>query len=526
MSADGAFLDGRVFTGQGYAEAFLVENGRIAAIGTSAAVRRVRPVGSRVHRLGGRLVIPGLIDPHLHLAAIVRMRRGVPLGGVRGFDDLVRRLERWGAEHPGEPVVGRGWDERQFVEGRAPTRRDLDRAGPAQPVVLYRVCGHAAAVNSVALELLGAGRTAPPVPGGRFELGPDGRPNGLLYESALDRLPPVVDPAPRLRTEDLRVILHEAAMVGLTVVGSVNSPPEELTAVAKLATGPTLPVRVRLYPPADSWTPGDALPNIRLRGEPHSIVRGLKAITDGSFGARTAWLDAPYADDPTTSGMPIWPVEKLRDLGLAAEEDRIPLALHAIGDRALATVLGVFEAAAAIPSPRIEHASLVPPALAGRLARFRGTVVVQPHFAETDGWIPERLGAQRARWAYPWRSVLTAGARLAGSSDAPFDAFDPWAGLRAAVEGAPWRRSSGRKDPERLSPEEAVAAYTIGGAHALGEPEPHGLTVGAPADFVVVRANDLASAVAGRARGGLTTFVAGAPVAERRPPRKSSAGRR
>jgi predicted amidohydrolase YtcJ len=525
MSADGAFLDGRVFTGERYAEAFLVEDGRIVAIGTSAAVRRERPVGSRVHRLGGRLVIPGLIDPHLHLAAIVRMRRGVPLAGVGGFDELVSRLERWAGEHPAEPVIGRGWDERQFVEGRAPTRGDLDRAHTAQPVVLYRVCGHAAAVNSVVLEQLGAGRTAPPVLGGRFGLGPDGRPNGLLYDGALDRLPVLVDPAPRLSAEDLRMVLHEAAMVGLTTVGSVNSPPEELTAVAKLATGPNLPVRVRLYPPAESWRPGDPLPNVRPRGEPRSIVRGLKAITDGSFGARTAWLDAPYADDPTTSGLPVWSVEKLRELGRAAAEEGIPLALHAIGDRALATVLGVFEDASAIPSPRIEHASLVPPALAGRLASFRGTVVVQPHFAETDGWIPERLGVERARWAYPWRSLLTAGARLAGSSDAPFDAFDPWDGLQAAVEGAPWRRSKQRKDPERLSPEEAVAAYTIGGARALGEPGPSGLSVGAPADFVVVRAKDLESAVTGRARDGLTTFIAGAPVAERRPPRRSPAGR-
>ncbi|MCI4320125.1 MAG: amidohydrolase [Thermoplasmata archaeon] len=526
MSADGAFLEGRVFTGRDYVEAFLVENGRIVAIGTDADVRRQRPVGCPIHRLHGQLVIPGLVDPHIHLIEIVRARRGVPLGDVRSLGDLVGRLQCWGEEHPTGPIVGRGWDERQFAEGRAPTRRELDRVGTARAVVLYRVCGHAAVVNSVALDSVGAGTKPPTVLGGRFGEEQDGSPDGRIYERALELLQPIVNSAPPPSADDLRAVTEEAASMGLTMVGSVNAPLEELASVAELATGPTLPLRLRLYVRADQWRPGHALPKIRPNGESRSIVRGLKAITDGSFGARTAWLDEPYADDPSTSGLAVWPEARLRELARAAAEAKISLALHAIGDRALATVVRVFADESELPAPRVEHASLVPPSLLRAVASFRGTIVVQPHFAETDGWIPDRLGAERAQWAYAWRSLLTCGAKLAGSSDAPFDAFDPWSGMKSAVDGAAWRRAPGGRDPERLTPEEAVAMYTVGGARALDEHGPHGLAVDGPADFVVVRAKQLSSAVERLGRDGFTTWSRGVRVGERRPDWVVRAGRR
>ena len=526
MTAGGAFVDGRVFTGRGYVEAFLVEEGRIAVVGSTTSVQRERPVGCPVHRLHGQLVIPGLIDPHLHLAEIVRAQRGVSLGQVRSIDALVARVERWAESHRSGPILGRGWDESRFAERRAPTRRDLDRAEGERPVVLYRVCGHAAAVNSAALEIVGATRTSPSVPGGRFGVGDDGTPDGLLYERALERVEPIVNSAPPPTASDLRSVTEEAASAGLTMVASVNSPPEEVAAVGALGEGPALPLRLRLYPPADRWHAGDSLPDLRLPGESRSIVRGLKVITDGSFGARTAWIDEPYADATGTSGMPVWPEQRLRELARAAADQQISLALHAIGDRALATVLRALDGAPRIPAPRIEHASLVPPSLLGPLTSFRGSVVAQPHFAATDRWIPERLGVDRARWAYAWRTLLSAGVQLAGSSDAPFDVFDPWQGMKAAVDGAPWRRRRAQPDPEGLSPEQAVAMYTLGGARALAEPGPHGLAVGGRADFVVVRAPDLASAVHRRGRDGLTTWCGGVPVAERRPVAATRARRR
>jgi predicted amidohydrolase YtcJ len=527
MNGAGAFVDGRVFTGTGYAEAFLVEDGRFVAVGTNDEVERVRPVGCPIHRLGNTVVIPGLVDAHLHLAAIVRGREGVPLEGARGLDDLVARVQSWGEQHPQGPIVGRGWDESGFRDRRGPTKRELDRAGGERPVILYRVCGHAAAVNSAVLASLDALERAPEVAGGRFGVGDDGRPDGRIFERALDRLQPFLDRAPGLRASQLRGILEEAASAGLTTVASLNATHDELAAVAELAPGPPLPARLRLYLRADEWRPGSPLPELRTPGEGRSVIRGLKAITDGSFGARTAWLEAPYADDPTTTGIPVWSDAELLQLADAAADAEIPLAIHAIGDRALARALTVFEATPGAPSPRLEHASLVPRSLLARLQAFRGTVVVQPNFAVTDAWIPERLGADRAQGAYAWRTLLDAGVKLAGSSDAPFDELDPWVGLGAAVDGPPWRRGprTGERS-ERLTPEEAVEAYTIGGARALNEPGLHGISVGGAADFVVVRAPDLATAIRRRGRDGLETWRGGGRVGVRPAPTAVRAGRR
>jgi predicted amidohydrolase YtcJ len=513
MSGDGAFVDGRVFTGTHYAEAFLVESGRFVAVGTNDEIRRLQPVGCPLRRLAGALVIPGLVDPHLHLASIVRGRHGVPLQGARDLDAVVARIEAWGERHPKGPIVGRGWDEQRLPGHRAPTRQELDRAEGRRPVILYRVCGHAAAVNSVALEAVGALEKILELHGGRFATGDDGRPNGLLYERALDLLQPLLDRMPGVTPAEVRGILGEAASYGLTTVASVNASPDELTAAVAIAPLRDVPTRLRLYLRADRWKPSDGLPDIRPRGEARSLVRGLKAITDGSFGARTAWLEEPYADAPTSLGLPVWADADLVRLAVEVAAQGFSLALHAIGDRALSRALRVFEQTPNLVHPRIEHASLVPRSLVPRLRAFRGSVVIQPSFAVTDDWIPERLGSDRAQGAYAWRTLLAAGVNLAGSSDAPFDELDPWIGLGAAVEGAPWRRTFDAEAAERLSPEEAVSAYTIGGARALGEDGPHGISPGAPADFVVVRAPDLSTAVARRGRDGLETWREGIRVA-------------
>ncbi|MCI4350694.1 MAG: amidohydrolase [Thermoplasmata archaeon] len=524
MSGDGAFVDGRVFTGSGYAEAFLVESGRFVAVGTNEEVRRRRPVGCPVHALGGHLVIPGLVDPHLHLTAIVRGGRGVPLRGARDLDELSARVASWGERHPVGPIVGRGWDESEFPGREAPTRREIDRVERDRPVILYRACGHAAAVNSAALEAINVHETPSDLAGGRFGAGSDGRPNGLLYERALDRLQPIVDQMPRVTPAELRVVLEEAATTGLTTVATVNSSPEEVAVLAELVTTRPLSTRIRVYPQADLWRAGTPLPELRVREEERSLVRGLKAITDGSFGARTAWLDSPYVDAPGECGVPVWSDTDLRQLGADAAAQQIPLALHAIGDRALRRALDLFEANPAIPSPRLEHASLVPPSLLEKLGAFSGWAVVQPNFAITDGWVPDRLGSERARGAYAWRTLIDAGVNLAGSSDAPFDVFDPWVGLRAAVDGAPWRRTAPGFAPERLTPEEAVAAYTVGAARALDETGPWGISEGAPADFVRVGAPDLDIAVRPREHVALETWRDGVRVAARPPREGAKAG--
>jgi hypothetical protein len=226
-------------------------------------------------------------------------------------------------------------------------------------------------------------------------------------------------------------------------------------------------------------------------------VSGVKAITDGSFGARTAWLSEPYDDLPSETGFPVGSSDELADGIAEAGRLGLQVALHAIGDRAVYRVLRLLQVANAGPTPRIEHASLVPPNLYPMLDRVRPHLVVQPRFVVSDSWLPERLGTVRARFAYPFRSLLDRGYRLAGSSDAPVESFDPWTGIAAAVHRGD-RRPGGRDrgGSEQISVEAAVRLYTIGAGAALEEPGLGTLEAGAPADLVRLSTTTLEAALA------------------------------
>lgn len=495
-----AWTGGRVFTGRRWAEALVVEDDRVTAVGALASVRRAIPAGAERTDLDGGLLVPGLIDPHLHWLGSVVDAAGIDLRGAGTIAELQRRLGDGAIREPRGPLLGSGWDQERLAEARYPNRSDLDRIESRRPVVLYRICHHAAVVNSAALEALGIGRATPDPPGGRVGRDPSGEPDGLLFDRAMRPARQLSVEAFRGSAVEARAFLGSLAARGLTSVGAMSAVPGEIELARHQAADGPLPVRLRFHLIAEQWDGrAPAPPSV---GELPRLV-GVKVVLDGSLGARTAWLDAPYTDVPSERGMPLTsPGEAARTIRDAADAG-LGVAMHAIGDRAVAAALDVVEQApSGSPTPRIEHASVLSRPLVDRLAGAGPVLVVQPAFVASDTWIVERVGTERAAWTYPFRTLVGRGLTLAGSSDAPIESFDPWHGMRVLV---------GRCG---FAPEEALRLYTGGGGAALYDRRLGSLEPGACGDAVWVRAPGLADAIAA---GGpvAASWCAGAP---RQPP--------
>ncbi len=489
------------------------------AAGTEEETRRAAPTGTGVLDLGGRLVVPGLIDAHLHLAEIAREAEGFPLAGIGSIADLSAGLAAWARAHPEGPIVGRGWYSEQFAERREPTADDLEAAGTDRPIVLVHASGHAAVLDRAALREVGYEPPVPDPPGGRLGRAPDGSPDGRVYESALE---PVLRWLYRASPPSGAAMARTFAALnafGVTSVGTMSVGPEELAVLRSAAAGSVPPtVRVRAYVGyrrAEELAPSDWNAGGRAGW---LAVPGIKTFVDGAFGPRTAWLGAPYADAPHDSGVPVTTHDALVGLFERCAEAGLQPAVHAIGDRAVDEVLGALSALGprAPARPRIEHASLVPPDRFGPLRSLGATLVVQPGFVWSDGWLADRLGPERVRWAYPFGSLDRAGVPLAGSTDAPYDPPDPWRGLQSAVERTgPDGRSGNPAPDEALSPERAFDLFTRGAGRAFREVDLGYLEPPARADLVVLHAADLADAIRRGAAAVESTWVGGRPVFDR-----------
>lgn len=506
--------NGRVFTGLRYADALLVDRGRVVAVGTEREVRPQAPTGTEVHDLGGHLLLPGLIDAHLHLSALTRSRERFDARDIGSFDLLVERLGEWTRTHGGGAIVGGGWVVEQFREGRAPDRGVLDRAVADRPVVLYHASLHMACANSAALSAAGVDRSTADPRDGAIGRDADGAPNGLLYEGAVRSVVPVAaDAAPPGPTALART-LKELAVLGLTTVVSVNAGREEDAVLRELSVA--APVRVRTYLRLEDWDavrPDDLRPGERSN---RFATLGVKAFVDGAFGPRTAWLSESYSDSPTgATGIPLVTEEELSSRLERAAGLGLAPAVHAIGDRALERALQVVApliGRTRAPA-RIEHAALTPPSLLSFLDGVHPGLVVQPGFVWSDHWLFARLGSARTRWAYAFRTLLDRGHLLAGSSDAPVDPVDPWRSLAACLHRRdPLGRSANPETAEALPAEEALLLYTRNAGRVLGEPDLGTLEVGAHADLLVMDTAELPRAIARGVPGVRETWTGGLRV--------------
>jgi predicted amidohydrolase YtcJ len=484
MRADRLLINGRVHTmdaGHPRASALAIAGERILAVEDDPDVLHdLLAPGGEVLDLGGRCVLPGLTDSHIHFTWYALSLRELDLSRASTLAEMLALVAEWARETPeGAWIVGRGWDQELWPERRFPMAADLDAVAPAHPVALKAKSGHALVANSRALRLAGITRTTNAraetldPPGGRIGRDANGQPSGMLFEDSA--MKPVADlvpsPGPEETDNALREAFPNAWRVGLTCIHDVDGRPA-FAAYQRLHAQGELGLRVVKYLPADTL---DCALEIGLQaglGDDWLRVGGIKVFTDGALGPRTAAMLAPYEGEPENAGVLTTDEEALRELARKATAGGLPLAVHAIGDQANRLVLDVLtEVGTGGLRHRIEHVQLLHPDDVGRLAALGVVASMQPIHATQDCKMADRYWGERCATAYAWRSLLEAGTVLAFGSDCPVEDLNPFLGVHAAVTR---RRSDGFPGPEgwypqqRLTVEEAVCAYTLSAAYAAG----------------------------------------------------------
>jgi predicted amidohydrolase YtcJ len=468
-------------------DAVLVEGSRIAAVGDAAALRRS---GVPEEHFPGGTIIPGLRDAHLHPVGYAAALARPSLKQAADFSELGELLQDAAASAPaGAAIVGLRLDDESLAEGRLPDRRLLDAILPDRPVLLVRYCGHVAVANTLALERAGVTAATPDPEGGIIDRDPGGAPTGVLRETAVEPLTEALAPleAP-LAPETLADAVAGLASFGMTGMGGIvavrqglwGGGSSELRVLLEAAQHIPIPIGVLVIARSPSELEAAALRIDDAGGGLRFL--GLKAFADGSLGGHTAALRAPYADRPDRSGT-------LRlDRGVAevaATALRLGgrVAVHAIGDAAVCRVLDLYtrmiDRGADPAMLRVEHASVVSDRDAARFAELGVTAVVQPAFlASEHTWLAKRLGPDRLRNTYAFRTLLDAGVPVAGSSDCPVEPPSPLHGMAAA------RHRGGVAPDQALDGAEALGLFSDSAALAIGETA--ALAAGAPATFTVL----------------------------------------
>ena len=497
------FLNGDIYSEStpARAQAIAVRDGRILAIGSNDDIRKLKRDHTKVIDLGGHFVMPGFNDAHLHLAAGGREMLQVDLIGVKSLAQMQQRIAEYAKTvPPGDWIVGGGWDHTLWPGEKLPTRQEIDLVTGDHPAVFTRVDGHIAVANTAALKAAGMLAKIPDPPGGKIDRDKTGEATGIVSETAREML---VAKAPRpslsLRRRGIALALSEATRWGITSVQDYSDW-EDFLIYEDLEQEGKLPLRI------SEWLtfsePLDLLEKHRAQHQsaaedPMLHTAMLKAFMDGSLGSRTAALLAPYSDDPGNSGIPQYDQAPLDRMAVERSAAGFQLGFHAIGDRAVQMALDAFAAAERDAREhdrwrdfrfRIEHDQVVAP---DQFAQFRklGVIAsVQPCHLLTDmNWAMERIGPERAKTSYPYKEFLDNGVRLAFGTDFPVEPLNPFRGIYAAVTRT---NEAGTKEyfPEqKLTIEQALAAYTTGSAYAqFAEKDKGTLAPGMLADFVVL----------------------------------------
>lgn len=473
-----------------------VRDGRIVFLGEDRDADAWVDADTEVIDLAGRAVTPGLIDAHSHLAGLGFALAQVDLVGTESYEEVIDRVAT-AAESavPGAWVRGRGWDQNDWATKTFPTHQPLSEAVADHPVWLTRVDGHAALLNARALELAGITAQTPDPPGGRILRDEEGRPTGVLVDTAMDLASDAIPPPGGDATvAAIERAARECVALGLTTVTDMGVGATTLRAYEGLAGEHRLPLRVAAFLTddtklLDSWFErGPRLPADRFQ------VRGVKLYADGALGSRGAALVEPYSDEPGHAGLLITGTDRLSEVCARAVDSDFQVAVHAIGDRGNLVVLDAYERCfGGEPRPdlrfRIEHAQVLRLQDIERLARLGIVASMQPTHATSDmPWAEQRLGERRLAGAYAWRRVLEAGGRLALGSDFPVESPDPRLGLYASVtrQDRAGKPAGGWLPDQRLTRQEALRGFTLDAAWALFlDTEVGSLEVGKRADLVV-----------------------------------------
>ncbi len=483
------------------ASAVAVACGRFLAVGDEE-VRDLAGPGTREIDLGGRLVLPGLIDAHFHFRDWALSRRRLSLVDTRSLEELLQQVLETARERAGgEWIVGQGWNETRWPDPRQPTRDDLDRVTPHHPVLLWRSDLHMAAANTLALQEAGIDAETPDPPQGRIDREASGRPTGVLRELAINLVRDVI-PEPGEDDEAAAMkegiaALHRLGLTGVhdhRIMGGSDGPPA-FRAYQRLRDADELQLRLWMGIPGERLDEAIAVGLRPGFGDDHLRVGHVKLFADGSQGARTAWMLEPY-EDTDGVGMPLTPMEDVAEAVRKADQAGLAVAVHAIGDRTNRELIGLFGRMegrqTGSVAHRIEHAQIMRPADVERLAKLDVVASVQPIHITDDIALSEVSLGQRGRFCYPFRDMLDAGVRLAFGSDAPVADPNPLWGIHAAVtrqrrDGTP---EGGWYPEQRLSVAEAVYGFTMGPALVSGQERVLGsIAPGKLADVVVLERN-------------------------------------
>lgn len=482
--------NGRIYPhpdGTSRAEAIAIWNGRVSNVGPDRQILQLKASSVKTVDLHQKVVIPGLIDSHVHLLWYGLFLRTLNLKAKRSIVEIQKAVAKAVKAHPaGSWVIGRGWDQEKLREARFPNRADLNEFS-AHHVFLKRVCGHVGVANGLALSLAGIGRDAVDPYGGEIARDLATRePTGILKESAMELVERHV---PRTEAETRRCLLTAARRLlrlGLTSLHCIVEDAMELKVLHKMKNEGAIPQSIYAIIPSSLLEYAAKLGLVADRGAGGFRFGGVKAYLDGSLGARTAALTEPYSDDPSSVGMLTKTYEQLDAVAEKASELDLQLCFHAIGDKAVEMGVETLERASRKPKGkgtrhRIEHASLAPAKLFHTMRRNGIVASVQPRFIFSDSWAGQRLGSQRVRSLYSFRSMLQSGVKVAAGSDCPAEHPNPFEGIWSAVT------RPGLSPAERLTVPEALGCYTTGSAYASFDEKERGtLDPGMAADMVIL----------------------------------------
>ena len=526
--ADLVITGGSIWTGDAerpWAEALSVAGGAIAQVGNADEIGQAIGPGTKVFDLDGRFAMPGFIDTHTHFLDGGFRIAAVDLRDADSPEELARRLAEYGAGlEEGEWILGGDWDH-ELWGGRLPDRAWIDSVTQRNPVFVTRLDWHMALANSRALEIAGISPDTPPVAGGEVVRDAGGRLTGVFKDEAMSLVSDAIPrPSEAQRDSALHAAMRHAASLGVTSVTDMGSW-ADLETYERANSAGALTVRVYAYVPLATVDSLARRVEADGRGDDWLRIGGLKGFVDGSLGSGTALFDEPYSDEPDNTGLFVTPMEDLEEQVRRAEAAGLQVAIHAIGDRAIRLLLDMYESVAADSGPRdrryrVEHAQHLAPSEVERFAQLGVVAAMQPYHAIDDGrWAERRIGGDRARLTYAFRSLMDAGAPVVFGSDWTVAPLDPLLGVYAAVtrRTLDGKRPGGWIPEQKVEVERAMSAYTSAASWAGFMEERTGvLSPGRLADVVVLSGNPIEVEAGGiRDLSVDATFVGGREVYSR-----------
>jgi len=519
---DVVYYNGNILTGKGLQSnnperitALGILNGRIQYTGTDTQVFAYCNAVTKID-LHGAFVMPGFNDAHTHIASAGQQHLSVDLDNIPSLAAMQSKIKTYATTLPENAwITGGGWDHTKWPSTRLPTRQDLDAVTGTHPAYLERTDGHIAIVNTAALAAAHiTGSTKAPA-GSQIDLDPAGQPTGIIREAAALALIQAVIPKPDTdtRRRALTVALNDALSHGVTSLQDFSDW-DDFLVLEQMEREHKLPIRI------SEWlTFNDSIATLKDHRAHHDLndpllhTGMLKGFMDGSLGSRTAAMLAPYSDDPKNSGLPRYDQKKLNAMTTERAEAGFQIGFHAIGDRANSMALTAFDVAktarmkqvqSILPQVeasahahitvsdqsryRIEHAQVLTPADFDRFARLHIIASMQPSHLLTDmAWAPARLGPERSKYAYAWKSFLDHGVTLAFGTDYPVESINPFRGLYSAVTRQNEAGTQIFEPQEKLTLNQALYAYTQASAFAENAEKQKGiLAPGYLADFIIL----------------------------------------